>query len=442
MKRILKIVGGLSGLLALAVLVVALTTTHRNVRGESQPGSLLFQSPIETPTQPPYPPPATPAPSGPTATPTTAPIQVPLCAFAGQPAPAEPGPPLEAYQFSEPRVVLTHTSAIGIAGWLPDGQRLLITKDVPGTNRQVIEVFDTQTREESTYAERHSITTPPVWLTSRKSVAFIDSTREEGWALRISHNPDGPIETLQTHLASPYLAADSTGKKVAFLLRDQGARPAVMDLLGRSVQLFNIELPLSSIGTLESTYHATWNPKGNQVAFYNDSGLYLFDAASGRACKVALGLAGLGERGPRWAYLAKWSPNGRYLAMITTSGRFPLEFSELTILDTSTGKLRSVHPIQLNNSAQYYVTGISWSADSRTLAIESVIERKEGIDWAGLFLVDAHTGNFRRILPDFLFGGGEWGQNLAWSPGGRRLSIACPGNVKASLCLITISNNP
>ncbi|RMF40878.1 MAG: hypothetical protein D6755_13065 [Anaerolineae bacterium] len=75
-------------------------------------------------------------------------MQVPLCAFAGQPATAEPGPTLDTFQFSEPRVVLTHTSAIGIAGWLPDDQRLLITKDIPGTNRQAVETVNTQTGEE------------------------------------------------------------------------------------------------------------------------------------------------------------------------------------------------------------------------------------------------------------------------------------------------------
>jgi len=51
-------------------------------------------------------------------------------------------------------VVLTHTSAVGIAGWLPDGERLLITRDIPGTNRQSIETFNTRTGEIQIYAQR------------------------------------------------------------------------------------------------------------------------------------------------------------------------------------------------------------------------------------------------------------------------------------------------
>lgn len=439
MKRILKIVGSLSGLLALAALVVALTSTSRNVRGESQPGSSLFQSLTETPTQPPYPPPATPAPSGPTATPTTAPMQVPLCAFAGQPATAEPGPTLDTFQFSEPRVVLTHTSAIGIAGWLPDDQRLLITKDIPGTNRQAVETVNTQTGEEFVYAERLSLTAPPVWLSSPGSVVFIDHTVEEGDVLRLSDKSGGPIETLRTNLASPYLAADSAGKKVAILLRDQAARPAVMDLLEKSVQLFDVELPLSSIRTFESTYHATWNPKGNQIAFYNDSGLYLFDAASGRACQVALGLAGLGERGPRWAYLAKWSPNGRYLAMITTSGRFPLEFSDLTILDTVTGDLRTVQPKQYLSSGKYYVLDIDWAPDSAIIAARVAATMKEGVVYDGLYLMNTSGIRQERQLPELTFTGASAGLSISWSSNGKYLVLNCPTRDEGRLCQITVT---
>ena len=439
MKRILKLFGSLLGLLALAALVVVLTTTFWNLRGESQPGSSLFQSPIETPTQPPYPPPATPTPSGPPATPPVVPTPVPPCTFAGKSAPAEPGPPLETYQFAEPRVVLTHTSAIGIAGWLPDGQRLLITKEIPGTNRQVIEIFNARTGEEFVYAERLSLTGPPVWLSSPESVVFIDSTVEEGDVLRLSDKSGGPVETLRTNLASPYLAADSAGKKVAILLRDQAARPAVMDLLEKRVQLFDVELPLSSIGTLESTYHATWNPKENQVAFYNDSGLYLFDAASERACQVALGLAGLGERGPRWAYLAKWSPNGRYLAMITTSGRFPLEFSELTILDTVTGDLRTVQPKRHLHSGKYYVLDIDWAPDSTTIAARVAVTMKEGVVYDGLYLMSASGIRQERQLPELTFTGASAGLSLSWSSNEKYLVLNCPTSDEGRLCQIAVT---
>jgi len=72
MKRILNIVGGLLGLLALGALVVALALTFGGLPREAKPASQAFQSPIETPTQPPYPPPGTPTPPQPE-TPTAVP---------------------------------------------------------------------------------------------------------------------------------------------------------------------------------------------------------------------------------------------------------------------------------------------------------------------------------------------------------------------------------
>ncbi|MCS7221394.1 MAG: hypothetical protein RML36_08785 [Anaerolineae bacterium] len=58
--------------------------------------------------------------------------------------------------------MLTHLAAIGIAGWLSDDQQLLITRDVPGTNRQSIDVFDIKTGELITYAEREGNSGKPV----------------------------------------------------------------------------------------------------------------------------------------------------------------------------------------------------------------------------------------------------------------------------------------
>lgn len=102
MKRLLSIIGGLLGLLALGALAVALALTFGGLRRDVKPVFQAFQSPIETPTQPPYPPPATPTrppiptipptvtrapkplPSPtpiPTATPVPTPLPLPLSAF-------------------------------------------------------------------------------------------------------------------------------------------------------------------------------------------------------------------------------------------------------------------------------------------------------------------------------------------------------------------------
>ena len=56
--------------------------------------------------------------------------------------------------FSEPKVVYTNSSSIGIVRWLPDNERLLITQ-ATSTAQQLIETFDVKTSEIQLYAQSH-----------------------------------------------------------------------------------------------------------------------------------------------------------------------------------------------------------------------------------------------------------------------------------------------
>lgn len=180
MRRLMNVVGGLLGVLAFGALAIALVLMTRGSGRSAGSSPQAFQSPVEMSTPLPYPSPATPTPPGSPSTPTAAPTPIHRCTFVASPASLEPGSPLEAYQFSEPKIALTHPAAIGIAGWLPEGQQLLITRDVHGTNRQSIDVFDVQTGELSPYAERDGSSGKPVWLAALKAVAYLTLVAEEG----------------------------------------------------------------------------------------------------------------------------------------------------------------------------------------------------------------------------------------------------------------------
>lgn len=387
----------------------------------------------------PYPPPGNPTPPGPPATPTSVPASIPPCAFAAAPVPTPAGPSLDAYIFSDPRLVLTHTAAIEIAGWLPDGERLLITRNFPDTNRQVIETFNIRTGERQRYAERLNFSSRPAWLADRQAVAFVDITREEGGALRLSRGEKYPIETLQTHLAFPYLAADSTGRQVSVLLSARGIRPVITDVAGGTTRALSTQLPEAAT-TYEQAYHMMWSPQGKWLACYSAVGFYLIEVATGQGCEADLG----GQQyapGKRWALDAQWSPDERYLAMLTTTGRMlPAKFSDLTILDTSTGALRSIRPGADRATGPYYVTDMAWSPDSQTIAIRSAVEKKEGGLYEGLYLVEVKTGQLRRMLPQtVLIGGGYAGLSLAWSPDGSQLAVNWPTQTEGRLYLIAVT---
>lgn len=474
MRRLLKVAGGLLGLLALGVLAIVLAFTFRGLQRGTEPASRVFQSPIETPTlppypppvtpmppgppatptPPPYPPPATPTPPGPSATPTIAPTPVPRCTFAAPPVPAVPGPLLDAHTFSEPQVVLTHTSAIGIAGWLSDGQRLLITRDIPGTNRQAIETFNIRTGELSVYAERNGSNGKPIWLPALNAVAY-STLVDQHHELWVSRGDPQRVERAVPDVLGLSLATEPDGKHLLYFSRLTGERPQQLNVETRAVQEMPLDLaqlrypkypePVQSM-LGPSVFKIVWRPDGSQVVFYTIPWTFLFDVTTNQVCEIDLGQTRV-EHMPIWALEAKWSPNGRHLALITT-GTFPgqasgtgasILYTELTILAMETGSLRALQPAPDINGGQHYVTDMAWAPDSQIIAIRAAVEEKEGVLYEGLYLVEVLTGQNKHMLPQTMFTGGDAGWSLAWSPDGHRLAVNCPTRNEGRLCLIAVT---
>lgn len=366
---------------------------------------------------------------------------MPPCMFAAAPAPAGSGPSLDAYVFSEPRVVLTHTSAIGIAGWLPDGERLLITRDIPGQSRQTIETFNVRTGELQRYAERHSSPSQPVWLAAQQAVAFVDATVVEGrawWSLCLSRGEKQPVETLRTPLVFPYLTADPAGRQVSVLSSDQGIRPLITDIAGRTTRALSTQLPEAAT-TYEQAYHMMWSPQGKWLACYSAVGFYLIEVATGQVCEVDLGTQPY-QPGKRWSLDAQWSPDGRYLAMLTTTRKLlPADFIDLTLIDMYTD---DQHHFRLGLGSIY---DIAWAPNSHhLLAVARAGTDEKGINLHGLYILDADTGKTRQLLTDQQFiGTGSWG--VAWSPTGQTLALVRltlmptePTIAESHLCIVSV----
>ena len=432
--------GALVGLLVLGALLVGLFFTFERLPKQASPA---FQSPIQTPTQSPHPPPETPTPSAPPATPTVALTSIPRCTFTPPPAPAPSTTPLKTYRFSEPKVVLTDTSAIGIAGWLPDGERLLITRLIPGQAREYVEIFDARTGELQHYGERHSLPGKPVWLAARQAVAFADVTPDRQVVLRISRGKS--VQTPVSDLTSSFLAVSPDGRQLVFFTQANQNRPEVLNLAQPQRTTLSIALPRKR----GVPYRMSWHPLGHQIAFYNHTGFYLADLPSGQVCEVDLGSEkSKTEPGKRWAFYAQWSPNGRYLAMLTTAGNLPVHFIDLTLIDTETGERQtwpSVSDLQLS---QRYIYDFAWSANSQQLLTLAQTDIVRGRPIQRLYLVDVQTGSFQPVLPDYDFGGGATeGWQLAWTPDGHIVAIECPTWLKTEptisedrICLISTTS--
>ena len=384
-------------------------------------------------------------------------MPVPPCLFAGQPVPAEPGPPFEAYRFSEPRVVLTHPSAIGIAGWLPDGQHLLITRDLPGTNRQFIETFNVRTGELNPYAERDGSSGKPVWLPSLKAVAYITLVAEKDQEPPIVYHPelwlsDGSPQQVE-HLTSDIwwewwgtLAVEPNGKRLWYFSRSEPDRPQVFDGESRVIQTapWNVAAWKYPKPELEwairyrsPQFTMAWRPDGAQVVLYSQFWTFLLDVQINQVCELSLGEYTEAMEIPPWPLEAQWSPDGRYLAFITTGDLdLPFERTELTILDMATGERRTLSPGPDIEPGRHYVTDMAWAPNSQMLAVLATVEYRDGTTWEGLYLVEATTGQNKHLLPHMVFPAGDFGWNLAWSLNGDSLAVTC---LYGPLCLIEVT---
>ena len=414
------------------------------VGGPAWPG---FQSPPATPTQPPSPP-ETPTKPSPTLAPTLTPLPtkgpvatstpVALCTF-GPPVPPEPGPSLDAYVFSEPSVVLTHTSGIGIIGWLPDGQNLLITRLSSNGSTESIRTFNVIERTEKGYGEWGGFSIgfnpKPVWLNAISAVAFADDMADQQIGLYIAQGDGSLPQVVVADLTYRFIAASPTGDRVVFFAQSAKGQPEIYNTSQEQVQTFPFQLPFTQrYGA--GVYHAVWHPDGNRIGFYSNAGFYLADVNTGQICEIDLGTK---YGGKRWAAGAQWSPNGHYLAALTTVGEPAVRFIDLTIIDMGSGEQRRL------NLGHQYLHLITWSPNSRDLLVIAQTEPAQiKGDSYSLYLVNANTGESRHMLSDhpFVFAG-IWG--VAWSPNGQEIALACPTTDPAGttiregqLCLISV----
>ncbi len=170
-------------------------------------------------------------------------------------------------------------------------------------------------------------------------------------------------------------------------------------------------------GYLGDEFQTAVRPDGSLIAFYADPFLFLYDPTTETVCEVDLGAYLTGD--PYFVWNARWSPNGRYLAMLT-SARFPgqlLDFIDLTILDSYTGQLRTINP-----SPSRMVSSFAWSPTGRWLIVMAQDDQEDLPN--SLYLVDAATGDSHSILPGSHFGTAGSG-GISWNPDASMIALSC-----------------
>ena len=335
---------------------------------------------------------------------------IPLCTFNAQVQPLTSTSSLDAYVFSEPKVVLTSATALRLFQWLPDGHRWLIGRDVAGKAEQTLEVFDLRTGETRPYAQAQIVGDKVAWLEAEQAVLFVESLPDNRNVLKLSFGADEPVRELVTDFRSPF-SVRGGGEQLIFSANDQGGQLRVLQMSDGAAT------PL--LTQLSGYYHTVLSADEMWMAVYNHLHFYLVNLVSEQICEIDLGQVGTGEYAKVRASDATWSTDGRYLAMLTNYGN-PVQLSNLKIIDTLTGEVwdvdfgwRSVH-------------SVDWLPNNNIalVAVQTDPDHSKG-NFQSVYLVDATTGDFKHIMPEQNIATlGDHG--LLWSPDGNEIGIACP----------------
>jgi len=387
--------------------------------------------------------------------------------------------------------VLTAPANLDIVGWLPDNQRVLITRDIPTKDQQSIELFNPQTGETQVYAIRRAtpLQASPLWIASLNAVLY-----PETFPLSLSYDNNGMLQypinmkrllwlsrgnpanaqSIEDSQVTVYIDRRPTvGSNFTVIAKPDGSQIIYSD--GVSKQLYQRKTLLGVLGTVQSlsfdltqwdyrrpnnalqpvSFKMTWRPGATQVFLYSgpDSGNYTFlsDVASGQICELNL----FGKEDPNnwqksWAMRANWSQNGRYLAVVRTKGKGPFDFSDLIILDTTSGELHQIDakklsPTNINVQGKYFINDVAWAPDNRHLAVIGQVDYyPPGSDSFQvinrLYLVDFIADQATQISSQELESNvGE--TNLLWSENSTQLLVKCPTHQEGRLCLVYVQKN-
>ena len=373
---------------------------------------------------------------------------IPICVFDQQMVSPTVESRLDKYVLSAPQIVLTSESAIDIVDWLPDGQRLLLTRFIPNQARHYIETFDMPTHNTVGYGESIDFTlgfngaNKPLWLASEQAVAYVELTGDNEKILYINHGGETPSVELTDDLMNTYLATRTDGREILYFAAADSGQPQLYELASATIKTLATELHLPIENIVMSDYHSHYqmalHPNGQQVAFYNNTGFYLADLVNNQICKIDLGqYGGYIQR----SLLTHWSPDGQYLAVFVTGKEPMAAFIGLVLIDLQTGVQRPV------NIANYRIYAATWAPNSRDMLI--VAANLEADDTARhyLFLVDSITGNVRPILANYPFMYTGFSR-IAWSPTTNAIALNCAKTneydsriTQGQLCIILMEAN-
>jgi len=339
------------------------------------------------------------------------------------------------YQFTKPRQLVKEQGSIGVAGWSPDGKTILfVTEDIK-VPLQTIESIEIDSGQRIVYGTRPSSGDKPVWVTVDGQVIGVAYTRTE--------NQQASLWFVDSATLSPTKVSSGLQNQfIAFRHHDQQLL-YVAD--HRLVQLEKLVKPIPNQVDLSrweyvdalmlapmNVYRLSARPNASDVLLYNQKYSFVVNPATNTIC--AIKWKERAEQEPTWAVMHEWSPDGRFLSSLLTTGTPPVNHVDLTLLDTASNTTQQVTG-ELLPSGRRYVNELTWAPHSDVMATLMTVAEKDSFDYVGIYLVDAISLQTQRILPTVAYPVGNPGWNLAWSPTGSHLALTCNEEDSSGLCI-------
>lgn len=377
----------------------------------------------------------------------------PACTFPLAQTAAEKSVPQE-YIFSEPKIVYTPApddSYVEIVEWLPDNRRVLVVQNLDGSIRQKIELFDPETGERQVYAIRERPSNyppiPPVWNQEIGAVVYpvehvlkiVNHIPEIDRQVWVSYgNPESP-QRIAKDLSQSAVAVEPGTGRIVYVSSGKVSKQTVLSQNATSIPF---DLPRWNYrgvktGVYPLMYVMAWRPGTSQVFLYSfayggkPGYTFLLDVNTGNICEFEL---------DGWAVTARWSPNGRYLAINRSRATdTPFAPTDIAVIDSLTGKVYTSEVVSRDTPGIHTVGSIAWAPDNRHLLVLGEILSFPHCtpncdNDIRLYLVDFISGQVVSILPEHQFIS-NFVTSLAWSPDGSKVIALCSPGIRCSISI-------
>ncbi len=321
--------------------------------------------------------------------------EIPDCSFAAQAPPVSNTLSLDAFIFSEPRIVVTSETQIGLLEWISEAQSfLLIGHPVADSPKEVVETFNIRTGERKRYVEAQFAGHEPIWSSINRGVVFIEYLQDGRLALKLSFGLEKPMVDLALGIPRATFAVDPNHKQMVMLpnVTAQQAQMSILSLEG--IEKSPSHLEYLNLG-LTGKYGLSLSPDGTRAAIYGKTGFYLWDRTRNNLCQLDLGSVGQEKR---WGGKVEWDSTGKFIVLITAyNGQDGVvQDTELTLIDLTTGQQ---HILDFGQEVFYAY----WIPQTYNLIILAYDAAAPSSGLKDIYLLNPLTMEYKNISPDDSF---------------------------------------